>query len=796
MMVRWQEVKSAHKDCIVFYRLGDFYEMFFEDAEVASRALGLTLTGRDCGLEKRAPMCGVPFHAAAGYIKKLIEKGHRVAVCEQLTAPQKGKTLVQRDVTKIITAGTYNDENFLDGTKNNFVAAVYSPAKPPPSPAAPPLASIAWCDITTGEFFVTQTPADKTEDVLGMIAPRETITSDGHYGYAFNSATAYQAILRYFKITSTEVFDINKTSSLVNCAGALLEYLFLTQKQAMANVTRIRVIQGGEYMTLDKTARDNLELNSPFRHPNQKQGSLLWVLDDTKTAMGARLLASWLNKPLQSVSAVNERLDAVDTLVNESVTARDLRTSLSKIADISRLCGKVASRDILPRDFLAISRSLEQLHHVKQATPCHCERSAATSLLTSCHDDIVLLPDLADLISRAISPDAPAKLDDGGYIRDGFNAKLDEFRNARAMGHGWLSKLEATEREQTKIKELKVGFNRVAGYYFEVPTRHSASVPYRFTRKATTASTERFITAELKELEDKILNAQTNAIELETKLLSELRQSVLAKLPELLKNADAVAILDVLQSFAFVAIANNYVRPMLNEKGAIQLKDARHPVVEKLVGTNNYIPNDCTMGGGFTTMLITGPNMAGKSTYMRMVAHIVIMAHIGSFVPAAAAQIPLTDRVFTRIGASDSLLTGESTFMVEMNECANIVHNATKKSLVLLDEVGRGTGTSDGRALASSIITYITDKIGANTMFATHFHELTELGKTNPRIRNYKVLTEQIDGEIVFLHRVEQGIEENSFGIDVAKLAGLPKEVLDNARRIYNQDRAQRETKK
>ena len=856
-MQRWQEVKNAHKDCIIFFRLGDFYEMFFEDAEVSSRILGLTLTGRGVG-ENRVPMCGIPFHAASTYIKKLIERGHRVAVCEQLSAPQKGKALVERDVTKVITPGTYTDESFLEQDKNNFVAAVLAP---PAAGAAPPFArgetgvqvsaaggqsSIAWCDITTGEFFATATEAGKVGDVLAMINPREVIDSGGHFAYAFNTATAYESILRYFKITSTEIFDLKKGDRTINAAGALLEYLMLTQKQTLANITRIRVIKNGDYMVMDKTARDNLEINTPFRAPNQKKGSLLWVLDDTQTAMGARELVSWLNKPLQSIAVINERLDAVETLVNDSATARNLRSALAKIADISRLCGKVATKDITPRDFLAIARSLEQLGEVKKAmhpalrnhppslrevplqggelvTGCGKESALDKSLalqepcagkskqltprtcvvgesrqgvaprsgggvvkeagvLEKCHDSIVLLPGLASLIERAIADDPPVKTDAGGYIRDGYSVKLDELRNAGTAAAGWLSKLEQKEREETKLRELKVAYNRVAGYYFEIPSRLSAQVPYRFTRKGSTINTERFITPELKELENKILNAQTNAIELEAKLLGELRLEVLKHLETLMKNAQTVAILDVLQSFAFVAIANDYVRPKLNQKGAISLKDARHPVVERLIGESHYIANDCEMQNN--TMLITGPNMAGKSTFMRMVAHIVIMAHMGSFVPCAGADVALTDRIFTRIGASDNLLTGESTFMVEMNEVSNIVHNAGKNSLVLLDEVGRGTGTSDGRALASAIITYITDKIGANTMFATHFHQLTSLAAGNPQIKNYKVLVDQIDNEIVFLHKLQAGIEQNSFGIDVARLSGLPKEIIDNARRL------------
>jgi DNA mismatch repair protein MutS len=765
MMIRWQEIKTAHKDCLVFYRLGDFYEMFFEDAETSSRILGLTLTGKDCGLEKRAPMCGVPYHAAAAYIKKLIDKGYRVAICEQLTAPQKGKALVERDVVKIITSGTYCDEDFLDGEKNNFIAAVYSSAGE---------ASVSWCDVTTGEFFATICDAAKTDDILSMVTPREVIDSNGHYGYSFNTTSAYQSILRYFKITNTEIFDIKKDSKIINSAGALLDYLIFTQKQILPNITKINVIKNGEYMILDRIARENLELNTQIRS-NKKQGSLLWILDATKTAMGARKLADWLNKPLQNANEIHARHDAVEFLYNHPTTLHKLGTALSKIADISRLCGKIARKEITPRDLLSVLRTIEKFDEVKTVL-----NGRTQDLLDRCAEEIVLLPEIIELISKALADEPPSKTDEGGYIRVGFSAELDEYRSAGKMGRTWLSKLEHKEREETNIKELKIGFNRIAGFYFEIPTRLSSRVPYRFTRKATTATCDRYITQELKELQEKIINAELRAIELEFKLLGELRVFVLGRLEILIKNADLIAVLDVLHSFASVAVANNFTKPQLNSAGIINLKNARHPVVEKIINRCNYIANDCFMQND--TMLITGPNMAGKSTYMRMVAHVVIMSHIGSFVPCDDADIALTDRIFTRIGASDSISTGESTFMVEMNEVSNIVHNATVKSLILLDEVGRGTGTSDGRALASAVITYITGKIGANTMFATHFHQLTELAANNPRIKNYKVLVSRVGDEIVFLHKLEKGIEQNSFGIDVARLAGLPDEIIENAR--------------
>ena len=766
MMKKWQEVKAANPLSLVFFRLGDFYEMFFDDAKTASAVLGITLTGRDCGMVERAPMCGVPYHAVNSYIKKLVDKGYSVAICEQMTAPARG-SMVEREVVKVITAGTYDDENFLDKDKNNFIASIFTSGEN---------ASVSWCDVTTGEFFAMETTAADIENIKSMIAPREVIDSNGHYGYAFGSGNAYGYILQYFNILNTKIFDIDKDSRIVNSAGALLHYLMIVGKKPLRNIQKISVIHGREFMILDKTAREHLELLCPIRQPGVKRGSLLWILDDTRTAMGGRELAAWISAPIQDISAINARLDAVETLVNDAGMQRQLRNGLEHISDISRLAGKVAGGNVTPRDLTTISESLKNLENVKTAV------KGKGGILGQCRDGIVMLPETTDLIDRAIYTGAPVKTEDGGFIRDGFDKKLDECRNAEKYGKEWLNKLEQTEKTETKIKELKVAYNRVAGYYFEIPTRLSGSLPYRFMRKGSTSTTERYTTKELKEIEDKIINSRENAIAIEIELLTVLRKSVLEKLSEIITNAKNVATLDVLQSFAAVAVANNFSRPSINGDGRLDLKNARHPVVEKVMGLSNYIANGCELHNN--TMLITGPNMAGKSTYMRMVAIVVLMAHIGSFVPAEFADIPLTDRIFTRIGASDSLLTGESTFMVEMNEVSNIVHNAKKSSLILLDEVGRGTGTSDGLALASAVITYLTDKIGANIMFATHFHELTDLSKTNPRIKNYKVLTEQIGGEIVFLHRLESGIEQNSFGIDVARLAGLPSEIIDNARRL------------
>jgi len=773
MMKHYLTVKEQHKDCIVFYRLGDFYEMFYEDAETAHRVLGLTLTGRDCGLEKRAPMCGVPAHSYLGYVKKLVDNGFKVAICEQLTEPQKGQ-MVERGVIKIITAGTVTDESSLDGGRNNFVAAVFEGG------------SVSWCDITTGEFYAVET-AD-CGSVLGMVAPAEIIKSDGHFAYAFTQKTALGAILSYFGIVDTSVFDFEKDNAITRSAGALLEYLLLTQKKALANISKIQVLRTREFMVLDKTARENLELTHQFREPSKKTGSLLWVLDNTRTAMGARNLARWVSQPLQDIDAINARLDAI-TEFTQKRQATSVEQLLSKIFDIHRLAGKVARGDITPRDCLSLGKSFAQVNELKKIM-CGFE----SRLLKEQSSKLSELLNVTDLIKKAIDEDCPAVMTDGNYIKADYDAKLAEYRNAGAMGREWISKLEGKERLECQIRELKIGYNRIAGYYFEVPLRRSSDVPYRFTRRATTASTERFITQELKEIEEKILGAEVKAVELERKLYGEIVGVLKLHLGEILQTSEAVAVIDSLRSLAAVSTANKWVRPKLTDKREICLEAARHPVVEKLVGANKFIANDCRFDSATSTKIITGPNMAGKSTYMRTVALNVILAHIGSFVACREAEIGLVDRVFTRIGASDSMLTGQSTFMVELNEIVGICLNSTKNSLILLDEVGRGTGAQEGRALASAILTYITNKIGGNTMFATHFHELADLANENPKIKCYRATTSLIDGDIVFLHKIMPGREDSSFGIEVAKMAGMPKEILDEARKLYAMDKVQKQT--
>ncbi|MCL2756282.1 MAG: DNA mismatch repair protein MutS [Firmicutes bacterium] len=805
MMTHYVHLKESYADSLLFYRLGDFYELFFEDAIIASRELGLTLTGRGKDNEetntKRIDMCGVPHHAVGNYIKRLVDRGYSVAICEQLSLPQKGKKMVDRDVVRVVTPGTFDDEGFLDQTKNNFVAAVYFVKKEK-------LGSISWADITTGEFFSMEVEPGEFIDVLAMINPREIISTidfktflgdqneshlihsvgrvSSHYDYAFNPMSAHEAILSYFKIKSTTVFDFDFGSQITPSAGALLEYLMHTQKRALKNIAKIQVVKNNDFMILDKVARDHLELTNQYRDQNNKVGSLLWVLDDTQTPMGARLLVSMLGKPLQDVARINQRLDAVEQLANDSVSSEKIRDTLSKMNDLSRMCGKIAMRSILPREMQGLAKSLRKIEDLKQSLGVFQK-----GLLKNSYDALTPLPNITDLVDRAIADNLPTKLEEGGYIRDGYDATLDELRDISKHGESLISNLESSERKACEMKEIKIGYNRITGYFFEVPKRLSAQVPYRMNRIATTKDTERYTTEELKNLETKLLGAQDSAKELEAKILSEIRDLLIEYIPIIQSNSNQVAIIDVISTFASVAVSSNWIRPKLNNDGEINIKSVRHPVIEKIIGSNRFVANDCYLKSGkTTTKIITGPNMAGKSTYMRSIALTVLLSHIGSFVPASSANIALTDRIFTRIGASDSLITGQSTFMIELNQICTLLHNATKSSLLLIDELGRGTGTQEGKAIASATISYVTDKIGCMAMFATHFHELAALAEENSKIKNYRATTSVVDGNIVFLHKILPGKEEHSFGIEVAKMAGLPKEVLENAKKLYEIDKA------
>ncbi|MBO4726130.1 MAG: DNA mismatch repair protein MutS [Clostridia bacterium] len=770
-MKKYLELKAQYPDCVVFYRLGDFYEIFFDDAKMVSAAIGLTLTGRSCGLDDKAPMCGVPYHAANLYIKKLVELGYKIAIAEQLEEAN-GKTLINRDVIRVITSGTVIDDAMLNADSNNFVAAIYEGDKADTVYAA-------WADIMTGEFYVAQ--FDSYDNAVSRIRPKEVITMK-HFAYAFTTKQATQTVKKYFNINTTQVFDLADNSPLINAAGALLEYLLMTAKNKLSNITKITLVRDENHMVLDKIARDTLEIVLSYRN-NTKAGSLLSVLDKTKTPMGARMLAEWVTSPLKQAALITERQDAVQELFDSSATCQNLRDILGQFGDLGRFCGKIANGNVNPKDMLAFADSLAFVGQVKNFLAQNCH----TDLLNKYGDKLNSLDDLRALLLRAIKKEPSTILSDGNYIEDGYNEKLDELRNAGTLSKKWLLSLETKERTATGVEKLKIAYNRVAGYYFEMPLNALPQVPYRFIRKGSTLNTERYTTDELREIESKILSASSDAIKLEQTLFAELVATVQQQIPLIQQDAVAIARIDVLSDLAYLAYKNQWVRPEINTDGILQLDGARHPVLESVLPTNEFVANDCNLDRENTTMLITGPNMAGKSTFMKTVALNVIMAHCGSFVPCYRAKVPLTDRVFTRVGASDDMMTGKSTFMVEMNEVSNIVHNATKDSLLLLDEIGRGTGTNDGYALAKAILQYIIEQIGSKTLCATHFHELIELGRTYPQVQNYKVLTSSINDQIVFLHKVVKGEEQNSFGAEVAQLSGLPDVIIQNAKKIMKE---------
>jgi DNA mismatch repair protein MutS len=784
MMQRYLEIKASYPDCIVFYRLGDFYEMFFEDAKEISKAIGLTLTGRSCGLEERAPMCGVPFHSVNVYIKKLVDLGYKIAIAEQMEEAS-GKGLISRDVVKIITSGTVIDDAMLDESQNNFVMSIYNGGQS--------AAAVAWCDITTGEFYTAE--YENAENAVSQIRPKEIILNkktegvkgSEHYEYAFYTKAAKECVCKYFSINSTTVFDIPDNSPLINAAGGLLEYLLITQKGRLSNITKISRIKNNDYLILDKISLDNLEILTSYKD-NKKKGSLLHVLDHTKTPMGARLLSAMVASPLRKIADINARQNVIAAILANSSICKDLRDLLSQFNDLARFGGKISNGNVTPRDIIGFANTLKLVKKLKNYI-CDCnEWRSKPNLLTDTADNLIEMADMAEYLLRAVKPEPPALMADGGYINDGFNTELDELRNAAALGKEWLTRLEAKEKAETGIEKMRLSYNRLVGYFFEVPVSFSKNVPYRFIRKGSTINTERFTTDELRETESKILGAGEKSIALEKRLFGEIIQKLCGYIDVIKNNAECVALIDVLCGLAHLAYVNEWTRPKMNKSGLLKLKNARHPVLENILPKNTFIANDTDLSPENTTMIITGPNMAGKSTYMKTVALNVIMAHIGSFVPCDSAEISITDRVFTRIGASDDMLTGKSTFMVEMNEVSNIVHNATKDSLLLLDEIGRGTGTTDGFALAKAILQYIIKHIGAKTMFATHFHKLVAMAKDHDTIKNYKVLTREINGEIIFLHKVAAGEEPNSFGTEVAKLSGLPAEIIENAKRIMKDD--------
>ena len=794
MMKIYCETKEKYKDCILFYRLGDFYEMFFEDALIASKELEITLTGKDCGLKERAPMCGVPFHAVDGYLNKLVSKGYKVAICEQLEDPKQAKGLVKRDVIRVVTPGTNLDAQALDESRNNYLMCIV---------CMEDRYGLSVADISTGEYLVTELDGEKKLlDEINKFSPSEIICNHSFYvsgvdiedmkerlhisvfsldSWYFDDALCARNLMEHFHVSSLSGLGLDAFSCGIIAAGALLQYLIETQKTSIANLTALTPYSISKYMVLDSSTRRNLELCETLREKN-KRGSLLWVLDKTKTAMGARMLRRYLEQPLIEKEEIMQRLDAVEELKDNAITREELREYLNPIYDLERLISRISYQTANPRDLVAFKTSLSMLPHIK-----YIMKSLQSPLLVQLQEEMDELADLFALVDTAIVDEPPISIRDGGFIKEGYNEEVDRLRHAKTEGKSWLAKLEAEEREKTGIKTMKVKYNKVFGYYLEVTNSYKDMVPDYYTRKQTLTNAERYITPELKELEETILGSEDKLTALEYDLYVEVRGKIADEILRIQKTAHAIAGVDVFASLALVAERGNYVKPSINEKGVLDIKNGRHPVVEKMIPNDMFIANDTYLDNGKNRIsIITGPNMAGKSTYMRQTALIVLMAQIGSFVPADAAKIGLVDRIFTRVGASDDLASGQSTFMVEMTEVANILRNATRNSLLILDEIGRGTSTFDGLSIAWAVVEYISNPklLGAKTLFATHYHELTELEGKLPGVNNYCIAVKENGDDIVFLRKIIQGGADKSYGIQVAKLAGVPDMVIERAKEL------------
>ena len=797
MMQRYIETKEKYNDCILFYRLGDFYEMFFEDALIASRELEITLTGKDCGLSERAPMAGVPHHAAEVYAAKLIEKGYKVAICEQLEDPKTAKGIVERGVIRILTPGTIVESNLLEEKKNNYIMSICKSGL---------YFGISVCDISTGEFYSCEIKGENNFELLldeiARFNPSEIITNSmmfecqeeinkirerfqmymSRFNDKFFSEDEGNLTLDYNIIENKkEITSLKDKTIAVKSINALLEYLNETQMTSLEHINTIKIYNLSKYMSLDINARRNLEITEKMRDKTKK-GTLLWVLDRTSTSMGGRLLRRWLNDPLLDVNEINERLNSVKELKDNMMLRGDITENLKKVYDIERLAGKMAYGNANARDMITLKNSLEKVPYVKQ-TLKNCESKKLKELYKNLDE----LRDVYELIEKSIVEDPPMTIKDGGIIKLGYNEEIDILKTASTEGKNWLAKLEAEEKEKTGIKTLKVGYNKVFGYYIEVSKSFVSQVPDRFIRKQTLTTGERYITEELKTIENKILGAEEKVINLEYNAFIEIRNKIAQNIKRLQKTANAISTLDVLVSFAQVAEDMNYCMPAVNDDGIINIKEGRHPVIEKMIGIGNFVPNDTYLNKDESRLsIITGPNMAGKSTYMRQVALITLMAQVGSFVPATEAQIGVVDKIFTRVGASDDLSMGQSTFMVEMMEVATILKEATENSLVILDEIGRGTSTYDGLSIAWAVAEYIADKqkCGAKTLFATHYHELIELADKQEGIKNYSVAVKEKGEDIVFLRKIIEGGTDESYGIHVARLAGVPKIVTKRADEI------------
>ena len=797
MMQHYLKMKDEYEGCILFYRLGDFYEMFFDDAELVSRELELTLTGKDCGLEERAPMCGIPYHAADTYISRLIKLGHRVAICEQVQDPKEAKGLVERKVIRIVTPGTSMTGDTLSDEKNNYIMSVYG---------ADNSFGIAVADISTGSFLTTEVkeeskiideiirfepseiiiklidkPSHRFTDALTDLKNRQGITESPAVDSYYHSDTCAEKILKQMKVSHLEGLGLKDYPAAVMASGALLQYLLDTQMDLLDQINHIELYFISEYMIIDSSTKRNLELTETMRD-KAKRGSLIWVLDKTKTAMGARLLKSYMDMPLLNKAEIEKRYDAIDSL-NVNVICRDeMREYLNSIYDLERLMSRIAMKTANPRDLISFRNSLYYLPYIKNILS-----ELSGDIFKDMRESFDALEDIYDLLLRAIDDDAPLTVKEGGIFKAGYSKKLDDFKEEKQNSKARLAEIEEKERTATGIKNLKIKYNRVFGYFFDVTNSFKSMVPDYFIRKQTLTNSERFTTDELARLSDIIMGAEDKLFSMEYEEFCKLREYLAEQTVRVQKTARAVAEADVLCSLSYVAMRNNYVRPHINDTGVINIHGGRHPVVEQMTGDDSFIPNDTFLDSQANRiMIITGPNMAGKSTYMRQTALICLMAQLGSFVPADEADISLSDRIFTRVGASDDLAQGQSTFMVEMSEVANILRNATPDSLIIMDEIGRGTSTFDGLSIAWSVVEYIADKdrIGAKTLFATHYHELTELEGKLSSVNNYCIAIRQEGEKLVFLRKIIRGGADRSYGIEVAKLAGIPSAVIDRAREI------------
>ncbi|MBC3798002.1 DNA mismatch repair protein MutS [Acetobacterium tundrae] len=800
MMIQYLKIHEEVPDALLFFRLGDFYEMFFDDALKASRELEIALTGRDCGLDERAPMCGVPYHAAQTYITRLVEKGYKVAICEQMEDPKEAKGIVKREIIRVISPGTISEGKLLESKKNNYLMTLYLDNN---------CLGVASLDVSTGDFFVTEMKGKNKEqwmaqlsDELGRLLPAEVILNpelfkdpqalgliENNFGILaslypekyFNIRNGGKRIIEQFDVFALGALDLERRDHAVAAAGALLGYLDATQKRALTHIKTIRYYNSKDYMVLDLSTRRNLELTQTLR-TLEKRGSLLGVLDKTVTAMGGRTLRRWVEAPLLKTEGIFERQGCVDAFYHNAPRLPEFKTILTKVYDLERLCGKLSFGSINPKDLLALKQSLGALPLIKDFID-----TIDSEKLQQLFDKEDILEDIWDYIDKAIDDDAPMVLKDGHVIKTGFHQEIDEFREATDKGQDWIRDLECREKENTGIKNLKVKYNRIFGYFIEITKSNLSQVPEEYIRKQTLSNAERYFTPELKDMENKILGAQEGLLRCETEIFQKIREQLLKEIPRIQKKAREVAELDAIYSLATVAQQNHYVCPKIVDEKTIFIENGRHPVVEEMIGSDHFIGNDCTLNNDDQRMLIiTGPNMAGKSTFIRQVAIITLMAQIGSFVPADAATIGVVDRIFTRVGASDDLASGQSTFMVEMTEVANILKNATDKSLVILDEIGRGTSTFDGISIAWAVVEFLhnEDNIGAKTLFATHYHELTELESLKPGIKNFSIRLKETPDGVIFLRKIISGPADQSYGIEVAKLAGFPTRVTQRAQEI------------